>query len=271
MKPIGFFDSGFGGLDVMRSVVRRLPMYDYVYLGDTARSPYGTRSADLVYAFSKQAVSFLFDQGCELIVFACNTASSEALLRIQKECLTGKYSGKKILGVLIPAAEDAVQRTRNGKIGVMATAGTVRSGSFGREIKKIDPKIQVVYQACPLLVPIVEAGEHQSPIARMAVKQYVSPLVSSGIDTIILGCTHYGILESLIREIVGENIHIVSEAKVVPSKLEQYLNKHSDMHGLLSKGGKILFYSTDITENFSILGSVFFGKRINVQRAVLAE
>lgn len=270
MKSIGFFDSGFGGLHVMRSVVRRLPEYDYIYLGDTARTPYGTRSSDVVYEFSRQAVSFLFDQGCELVIVACNTASSEALSRIQREYLSGRYSGKKVLGVLIPAAEEAVRKTRNGKIGIMATAGTVRSGSFGREMQKINSNLHVFYQACPLLVPIVEAGEHRSSIARMAVEQYVKPLVQNGIDTLILGCTHYGILETMIREIVGPNVCIISEARIVPKKLEQYLGKHTEIRNTLSTGGTVLFYSTDITETFSVLGSCFFGKSINVRKAVLA-
>jgi glutamate racemase len=176
-KSIGIFDSGFGGLDIMKGIVRALPEYDFIYLGDTARVPYGTRSKEIVYEFTRQAVDFLFAKNCELIIFACNTASSDALRLIQQKHIPQNYTGKKVLGVLIPAAEDACDKTRNNKIGVIATASTVASGSFPGELSKINPKIKVYQQACPLLVPIVEAGEQNNGITDVVLKKYLKLLV----------------------------------------------------------------------------------------------
>lgn len=263
-RKIGVFDSGFGGLHVLRSIVRVLPDYDYVYLGDTARAPYGDRPQETVYKYTKQAVDFLFDHGCGLVLIACNTASSEALRRIQDE-----YGAKKkVLGVLIPAAEEAIEETA-GRVGVIATSGTVASEKFVRELKKLDPLVRVYQQACPLLVPLIEAGEQNSPETKTILKRYLSPLLRHKIDTLILGCTHYGILESKIRAIVGENVAIISEAKVVPKKLRAYLAKHGEIEGPLGRRGTIRFYSTDKTDNFRVLGSSLFGKALNVKRAVL--
>lgn len=263
-KKIGVFDSGFGGLHVLKGIVRALPEYDYVYLGDTARAPYGDRPQETVYKYTKQAVDFLFDQGCGLVLIACNTASSEALRRVQDQ-----YGAKKkVLGVLIPAAEEAVEKTA-GRVGVIATSGTVASEKFPRELKKLDPLVRVYQQACPLLVPLIEAGEQNSPETKAILKRYLSPLLRRKIDTLILGCTHYGILESKIRDIVGEEVAIVSEAKVVPKKLRGYLNKHAEIEGVLTKRGSIRFYSTDKTDTFRVLGSQLFGKALKVERAVL--
>ncbi len=269
-KAIGIFDSGFGGLNIMQGIVKQLPEYDFVYLGDTARVPYGNRSKDVIYEFTRQAVDFLFNHGCELIIFACNTASSDALRRIQQEYVSVKYPGKNVLGVLVPAAEEAIQITKNNRIGVMATAATVSSGAFNRELFKINSKVKIFQQTCPLLVPIVEAGEQNSPIAILALKKYLKPLKEKGIDTLILGCTHYGILEKQIRKIMGKKVTIISEAKVVPKKLKNYLTRHPEMDTKLDKNGQCQFYSTDITENFNILGSKFFGQKITVKKAELA-
>jgi glutamate racemase len=268
-KAIGIFDSGFGGLDIMRGIVKKLPGYDYIYLGDTARVPYGTRSSEIVYEFTKQAVDFLFGKNCELIIFACNTASSEALRRIQQEYLPKKYPGKKVLGVLIPAAEVAVIKTRNKKIGVIATPGTVNSKAFVREISKLDKKIKIYQQACPLLVPIVEAGEQNSKAAHLILKKYLKPLVGKQIDTLILGCTHYGILEKKIKKIVGKDVEIINESKIVGKKLEEYLGRHPEIEKKLSRKRKRTFYSTDLTDNFQILGSKFFSRKIKAQKVGL--
>jgi len=266
---IGVFDSGFGGIDVLRGIVEALPEYDYLYLGDTARTPYGTRSSEVVCAFTKQAVDFLFAQGCELVIFACNTASSDALRYIQHVYTPATYPDKKVLGVLIPASEEAVAQTKNQKVGVIATEGTVHSKAFERELHNRAEHISVFQQACPLLVPIVESGEHNSEIARLALDQYLQPLLKKGIDTLILGCTHYGILEERIKEIVGPHITIISEARVVPKKLKEYLARHRDIEEKLGKGASVLFYSTDVTSKFETLGSVFFGKQIHAQSATL--
>lgn len=268
-KCIGVFDSGFGGLHVLRSIVRALPEYDYVYLGDTARTPYGDRTQETIYAFTKQAVDFLFKHDCALVIVACNTASSEALRKIQQEYLPKHGRGKNVLGVLIPAAEEAMQRTGNKKVGVIATRGTVASKKFVRELTKFDPHVKVFQKACPLLVPLVEAGEQNSSEAETILKRYLAPLLQKKIDTLILGCTHYGILEKKIRAIVGPNVNIISEAKVVPKKLATYLKKHGDLEQTLSRKSNVHFYSTDRTDNFQILGSKFFGRPIKVEKAVL--
>lgn len=268
-KSIGIFDSGFGGLHIMRGIVRELPEYDFIYLGDTARTPYGTRSKEVVYDFTKQAVDFLFDSGCDLVILACNTASSDALRKIQKNYLPKSHADKKVLGVVIPAVEEASAKTKNKKIGVIATQGTVSSRVFERELMKIDSKIKVFQNACPLLVPIVESGEHGSEAARLMIEKYLGHFSGKNIDTLILGCTHYGLLESRIKRVVGKDVNVISEAKIVARKLKGYLKSHPELESRLGKSGKHVFYSTDLTENFKILGSKFFGKKINVKKAEL--
>jgi len=269
-KSIGIFDSGFGGLSVMKGIVKELPDYNYIYLGDSARVPYGTRSKETVYKFTKQAINFLFKKGCGLVIVACNTASSDALRLIQQKHVPKHYASKKVLGVLIPAVEEACEKTKNRRIGVMATEGAVKSGAFIRELRKIDPKIKVYQKACPLLVPIVEAGEHNSKIADITLKKYLRPLIDKKIDTLILGCTHYGILEPKIRKIVGKDIKIISESKIVARKLKNYLEKHDEIEKKLARKHKRIFYSTDLTKNFEILGSQFFGQKIKSQKATIA-
>jgi glutamate racemase len=270
-KAIGIFDSGFGGLNIMRGILKELPEYDYIYLGDTARVPYGNRSKEIVYEFTKQAVDFLFSKNCELIILACNTASSDALRKIQREYLPKYHPQKKVLGVLIPGAEHAVIKSKNRKVGVIATEATIKSGAFERELKKMNPKLKVFQNACPLLVPFVEAGEHNSKMTNLALKKYLKSLLAKNIDTLILGCTHYGILENKIRKIVGEKVAIVNESKIVAKKLTGYLQRHQEIEKKLAKRGKQLFYSTDLTDNFVKLGSKFIGKEIKVEIAVLKK
>lgn len=266
---IGVFDSGFGGISVLRGIVKALPAYDYLYVGDTARTPYGTRSRDVVYEFTRQAVDFMFANGCELVVLACNTASSDALRRIQQEYLPTHHPNKRVLGVLIPAAEEAFDRTKNRKVGVIATEGTVRSGAFVRELTKINPSVRVVQQACPLLVPIIEAGEHRSPIVTIMLEKYLKAIRRAKVDTLILGCTHYGILEGSIKRIVGPGVHVISESTIVPTKLKSYLMRHPEIEQTLSRGGSQVFYTTDLTEAFSRLGSKFFGKSVKAKKIAL--
>jgi glutamate racemase len=268
-KSIGVFDSGFGGLTILRGIVKELPQYDYVYLGDTARVPYGTRSQETIYEFTKQAVDFLFAHNCDLIVLACNTASSDALRKIQREYLPKYYPGKRVLGVLIPSTEYAVTKTTNKKIGVMATPRTVESKAFVRELHKLDSKIKIFQKACPLLVPLVEAGEHDSNVAEIVLKNYLKPLMQKKIDTLILGCTHYEILEKQIKKIVGPKVKIVSEAGVVSKSLKRYLERHREIEEKLGRNKTVRFYSTDLTDKFTALGSTFFGKKIQAHRARL--
>lgn len=266
---IGIFDSGFGGLHLLRSIVKELTHYDYVYLGDTARAPYGHRSQETIYAFTKQAVRFLFRHRCGMVIIACNTASSDALRTIQQEYMKSRGPEKKILGVLIPAAEEAVRRTTSRRVGVIATTATVASGAFVRELTKIDSGVRVFQRACPLLVPLVEAGKQNSPEIQTILEKYLRPLVRKKIDALILGCTHYGILERRIRNIIGPDVALISEARVVPKKLQMYLKKHGDIEETLGTHSNIRFYSTDSTDNFRILGSKLFGRAIRVEKAVL--
>lgn len=265
---IGVFDSGFGGIQILKHIVKELPEYDYIYLGDTARVPYGSRSQEVVLDFTTQAVDFLFKKGCQLVIFACNTASSKALRKIQREYLPKKYPEKKVLGVVIPAVEEAVEKSK-GCVGVIATSGSVASGVFVCELKKINKKIKVYQQACPLLVPLVESGEEKSQITDLAIKKYLKPLLGKKIDTLILGCTHYGILENKIRKIVGKDVKIISEGKIVAKKLREYLSKHSEIEKTLGQNSKMDFFTTDLTDGFKTLGSKFFGKKIKPEKITL--
>ncbi|MDD5146158.1 MAG: glutamate racemase [Candidatus Pacebacteria bacterium] len=269
--PIGVFDSGFGGLEILRQIVKSLPQYDYLYLGDTARTPYGSRSQEVILKFTEQAVDFLFQQGCPLVILACNTASAEALRKIQQDYLRKHYPLRRVLGVVIPAAEEAVEKTKNARIGVIGTEGTVASLTFQREVLKLNPRVKVFQEACPLLVPIVEAGEHNSVVADLALKKYLKPLLGQSIDTLILGCTHYGLLEKKIKKIAGPKIKVITEGRVVAEKLALYLKRHPEIEGQIKKTGHRQFFTTDLTCKFQTLGSLFFGGPIKPQKAQLAD
>ena len=266
---IGVFDSGFGGLAILKEIVKKMPDYNYIYLGDTARTPYGTRSQETVYKFTEQAVDFLFKKGCWLIILACNTASAEALRAIQRNYLPRKYPNKRVLGVIIPVSEKASVKTIGNKIGVIATNGTVKSNAFKRELQKLNPKIKVSQQAAPLLVSLVEAGEQNSKATSLILENYLRPLVKNKIDTLILGCTHYDVLEKKIKKIVGKNVSVITEGKIVAGKLKDYLEKHPEIETKIGKNSKRIFYTTDLTDNFSVLGSKFFGKKINSKKIKL--
>jgi glutamate racemase len=266
---IGVFDSGFGGLSIMKAIVKKMPEYNYIYLGDTARIPYGSRSQEVIYKFTEQAVDFLFKAGCQLIILACNTASSEALRKIQQDFLPKHYPKRRVLGVIIPAVEAAVQLTKNNRIGLIGTEGTVNSGAFEREIKKLNPKIKIFQKACPLLVPIVEADEEKSLAADLILRKYLKPLINKKIDTLILGCTHYGVLENKIRKITGSKINLVTEGEVVAEKLDYYLERHPEVKGNIAKGSNPVFFTTDLTDKFKVLGSKFFSKNFSPQKIEL--
>lgn len=265
-SSIGIFDSGFGGLTVLRGIVKALPDYDYIYLGDSARAPYGGRTKAEIFSYTEQAVLFLAKKKCSLIILACNTASSGALRSIQKKYAHAK-GFPKVLGVLIPASEEAVQRTKNENIGVIATKRTVASGAFDREIKKLNSHISVFQKACPLLVPLIESGQLNTEKTKNILRAYLHPLTRKHIDTLILGCTHYGLMEKHIRAIVGAHVRIVSEERAVPKKLKTYLRKHADIEETISTHSRVTFYSTGMSEKFAELGSVLYGKKISVKKA----
>lgn len=268
-KKIGIFDSGFGGLDVMRGITKKLPEYGYVYLADSARVPYGERSKNTIYKFTKQAVDFLVRKNCTLIILACNTVSCEALWKIQHEYVPKKYPETKVLGVLIPAIEAAVGKSKSKKIGVMATNATVKSKAFILKTKKINPKVKVFQSACPELVPLIEEGDYDCREMEEILKKYLPNLMAKKIDTLILGCTHYGIVERKIRKMTGGKIRIVSQSKIVSGKLKKYLQRHPEVEKNLEKNKKRIFFSTDPTDNFQKLGSRFFGENIKVKKVKL--
>ena len=262
---IGIFDSGLGGLIITHSLTQALPEYDYVYLGDTARVPYGNRSHDIIYKFTQQAIDFLFDRGCSLIIVACNTASAEALRKLQDEYLPVHHPGNAVLGVLIPAAEAATAATKTGRIGVLATNATVASGAFEREIAKLLPNAEVTSAAAPLLVPLAEndAAKWAGPI----INDYLSPL--RGIDTLILGCTHYPLFKDIIAAQMGPDVAIISQDEIVPPKVERYLDGHPALSAGLTQHGSREFLVTDLTDQAVQLAARLYGKSIDIERVEL--
>lgn len=259
---IGIFDSGFGGLTVLKEFLRVLPDYDYIYLGDNARTPYGNKSDEIIYDYTKQAVDFLFKEGCELVIIACHTASSRALRKIQQEYLPKNYPERRVLGVVVPTVEEAVKLSRYHKLGVIGTSATISSGVYKKELEKLRNDLTIFEQACPLLAPLVEEGWTEKPEARMILKKYLRPLKVKEIDTLILGCTHYPLLEKDILKIMGRNVKVVNPAEVVAEKLKDYLKRHGEMEKKLGKKGKLIFYTTDNAAKFKELGQKFLGKNI---------
>lgn len=266
---IGIFDSGLGGLTIAKAVAEKLPGYELLYLGDTARTPYGNRSQDLIYQFTQEAVEYLFVQGCELVIVACNTASSEALRRIQQEWLPNHYPDRRVLGVIRPIAEEAAKESKSKRIGVVGTRGTVASGAYEKELQNLDSDIKVFQQACPVLVPLVEEGWHKRGEAMKFVRYYLRSLKRQHIDTLILGCTHYPILMKQFTEVAGKNITVLDAPGIVADKLEDYLARHPEVEGKLKKGEKHQFLVTDITEVFQKNAEEFLGKKIELKQVNL--
>jgi len=258
---IGVFDSGFGGLEILREIVRVLPEYDFVYLGDSARAPYGNRPQKQVYEFTKQAVNFLFNAGAELIILACNTVSAEALRKIQQEYLPKNFPGRRVLGVIIPTCQAATELGAE-NIGVIATKNTVASGAFIREIKKLNPAAKIFQNATPLLVPLIEKGAINSQKTNGALRGYLTPLLKENIDVLILGCTHYGLLKPRIKKMSGTKIKLVSEGRIVAEKLKNYLLRHPEIDGRLGKSRKIKVLTTGQLQKFKRLGGKFFQREI---------
>lgn len=259
--PIGVFDSGYGGLTILKEIRKVLPEYNYLYLGDNARAPYGTRSFDVVYSFTLQAVEYLFSQGCHLVILACNTASAKALRSIQQNDLPKIDPARRVLGVIRPTVERMTEISRNGHIGVLGTPGTINSRSYEMEVAKLNPKIKVHGQACPMWVPLVENKEADSDGADFFVEKYVEALLKqdSQIDTAILACTHYPLLLPKIRRFMPTNIEIVSQGTIVAESLKNYLLRHPEMSARCEKRCECRYLTTENVAKFDELASLFLG------------
>lgn len=269
--PIGVFDSGYGGLTILSEIRKRLPQYDYVYLGDNARTPYGTRSFDVVYEYTRQCVEKLFDLGCPLVILGCNTASAKALKSIQMGDLPQWNPDRRVLGVIRPTVEQIDRFTQTRHVGLFATVGTVQSESYPIEIHKLFPDIHVSSVACPLWVPLVENSEFDSAGADFFVKKYIDQLLAQDelIDTVILGCTHYPLLLPKIRQYLPEHIKIISQGAIVSASLEDYLGRHTDLESLLTQGGRCQFMTTESEEKFKKSASIFLSETIEVKHIQL--
>ena len=263
-SPIGVFDSGYGGLTVFKSIVALLPQYDYIYLGDNGRAPYGNRSFETVHQYTLECVDWFFKMGCPLVVLACNTASAKALRTIQQKDLPGIGADRRVLGVIRPTAEVIGKYTRNNSVGVLGTRGTVNSGSYEIEINKFFPEVKVHQLACPMLVPIVEYGEYKSAGADYFVQKYMNELLSAApdIDTVLLACTHYPLLMDKIKKYLPEGINVVSQGPIVADSLADYLARHPEIETKITREGKMNFYTTDDTTDFDNHAAIFFGKPV---------
>lgn len=270
-QPIGVFDSGYGGLTVLKEIVKLLPQYDYLYLGDNARTPYGTRSFETVYHYTLQSVEKLFSMNCSLVIIACNTASAKALRTIQQIDLPKKHPGKRVLGVIRPTTEIVGKYTKTGCVGVFGTKGTVDSNSYPIEIEKFFPGIKVYQEACPMWVSLVENNEHENEGADYFVKKNIENLLEQNkeIDSIILGCTHFPLLVKKIKKYLPENITLLSQGDIVAESLQDYLKRHPEVENKCSKDGTIEFYTSDSSEKFNEAASVFFGRTVNANHLTL--
>lgn len=263
--PIGIFDSGYGGLTVLKEIKKHLPQYDFIYLGDNARTPYGTRSYETVYQFTRECVEWLFTQNCPLIILACNTASAKALRTIQQKDLVQRKDGNNVLGVIRPTAEVAGNYTKTKHIGVLGTSGTVKSESYLIEIQHFFPEVTIFQQACPLWVPLIENNEHLSEGAEYFIKKDIAALLkqSRDIDTVLLGCTHYPLLKETIERLLPKGITIISQGEIVAKSLGDYLNRHPEMGARCSKNAVMKFYTTDSTEDFDKHSINFYGEIVH--------
>lgn len=264
MGPIGVFDSGYGGLTVLKELRKKLPEYDYLYLGDNARAPYGTRSFDVVYEYTLEAVTELFNRGCELVIIACNTASAKALRTIQQNDLPKMDGNKRVLGVIRPTTEIVGQFTSTKHIGILATSGTVQSDSYKIEINKFSPECKVYQQACPMWVPLIENNEHDSVAGRLFIEKDIEKLFAQqkNIDTIVLGCTHYPILIDVICSIVDRNVTVLSQGEIVANSLVDYLRRHPEMNSNCSKNGTVRYLTTENETVFNERANIFLNEAI---------
>jgi glutamate racemase len=270
-NPIGVFDSGYGGLTVLKEITAKLPQHDFIYLGDNARAPYGTRSFESVYKYTLECVQWFFAMGCPLVILACNTASAKALRTIQQNDLPKLNPEKKVLGVIRPTTEIIGRFTKTNNVGILATNGTVQSESYLVEIKKFSPNINVIQQACPMWVPLIENNEHNSPGADYFVKEYIDSLLqkNDAIDTVLLACTHYPLLREKIAKCLPSGISVISQGEIVANSLVDYLQRHPEIESGCSKNGLIDFYTTDSTEDFDNHATIFYGKTVKSKHTSL--
>ena len=269
--PIGIFDSGYGGLTILREIRKIMPLYDYLYLGDNARTPYGTRSFDVVYEFTIQAVRYLFKQGCHLVILACNTASAKALRTIQQYDLPSLAPNRRVLGVIRPTVEVAGDISKSHHIGIMATPGTVRSKTYELEIAKLFPNFQVTSEACPMWVPLVENEEYNTPGADYFVRKHIDNLLQQDpqIDSVILGCTHYPLLRDKIRQWMPDNIHIIEQGNYVAQSLKDYLSRHQNMSEHITTDGTIRYLTTEQADVFQAKATIFMDTTVEAERVFL--
>ena len=263
-SPIGVFDSGYGGLTVLNSLKKVLNKHDFIYLGDNARAPYGTRSFELVYKYTLEAVNYLFDQNCHLIVLACNTASAKALRTIQQNDLPNLYPDRRVLGVLRPTTEEVGKFTKSGYVGILGTTGTINSNSYQIEINKFFPKVNVIQQSCPMWVPMVENNSITEEGGLYYVQKYLKELFEkeSKIDTIILGCTHYPLLRKSIERFLPPNVKIVEQGSLVARKLKDYLNRHQNLNNKITKNGSFEILTTENNDKFDAHLKLFYGDNL---------
>ena len=271
-QPIGVFDSGYGGLTILKSIMEKLPKYDYIYLGDNARTPYGSRSFDVVYEYTRQAVMKLFSMGCHLVILACNTASAKALRTIQQNDLLLFDPSRRVLGVIRPSVEKIPLFTKTGHVGILGTTGTVLSESYPLEISKISgDRIKVTQEACPMWVPLVENDETCNPAADYFIQKNILHLFSQDpeIDTVILGCTHYPLLMPAIRKFLPGNVTLVGQGPIVAQSLADYLIRHPEMDLKCSKQGSRRFLTTESVSNFEARAGMFLGSQLRAEKIQL--
>lgn len=259
---IGVFDSGLGGLTVLKYFLRDLPDYNYIYLGDNARLPYGEKSQETIYEYTREAVDFLFAAGCNLVIIACNTASSQALRRLQHEYLPTAYPNRRILGVIRPLAEAIANNPKIKSVGVIGTKATIKSNAYKLELEKLKPELKIEQQATPLLVPLIEEGWAHKPETKMILKKYLRPLKAKQIDALILGCTHYPFLHQEIAAIMGRRIFVPQPGEIIAKSLADYLARHEELGLKPAASHKYKFYTTDDTNLFKEWGEKFLGRKI---------
>ena len=270
---IGVFDSGYGGLTILKEIRKRLPQYDYLYLGDNARNPYGSRSFEIIYEYTLQAVKALFERGCHLVVLACNTASAKALRSIQQNDLPDIDPSKRVLGVIRPTVEALPDITKTRHVGLLATPGTVKSRSYSLELQKLYPDIKITEHACPMWVPLVENNEINTPGADYFIQKEIERLLEKDpdIDTVVLGCTHYPLLIDEIHKFLPENVNVLCQGTIVAESLYDYLRRHPEIESRLNKSSSVGYLTTEHTEKFDSLASLFLGDPINSQTISLPE